>query len=170
MEFWTTVAVGMAFFVALAIAAMQIETWRYRHRPARQLRQPLAPRIFRRPSICYVLESLDEPGLVKVGFTRRSGAARARELEVQHGKRIRVIYELRMPWACEVEARLHARLRSASWRVHWSRGLGGEWYRPSGGARQLVAMVRDIGAEVERDARRMQSWGETQRATERWMG
>lgn len=164
---FAAVAAGI---LALIVGAMAFESWRYRrHRPPRQMRQPLAPRLFRRPSVCYVLESLEEPGVVKVGFSRRSGAARARELEAQHKKRLRVVYERRMPWACEVEARLHARLRSASWRVSWSRGLGGEWYRPTGGWRQMVALVQQIGVEVEREARRIQSWSENQRATERWL-
>ena len=165
MSNFMNIAMMVAIFLLIAFLLIQFENWRYsgrKRKPRRATGDGLRPGQFRRPTICYVIESINKPGLVKVGFSRRSGEIRRREMEKLHGKRLRLLYEVRMPWACEVEGRIHDRLRRIAWRFPWHYGLGGEWYRPPGGARQLIAMVESAAHEVEQDARRMGSWGERQ--------
>lgn len=160
---WILLIVGLLLLAAWTrIERMLIAG---RRRPWSRL-QPLPGKTFRRPSTLYILQCLDHPAIFKIGFTRRSGDVRAREIREKTGFRLQVVYELRMPWACEVEERVHARLMTVGWRLRGRPDFGTEWYRPPGGLQSLVAIIAPVAREVEQEARRKGSWGARQRITE----
>ncbi len=81
---------------------------------------------FRRPTnrpALYIIQSLEDPRLIKVGYTARKVETRMAEIAAQRGK-VRLLFSLRMPHAYAAEQAAHAAL-SRSWRV---KTLGGEWY------------------------------------------
>ena len=75
----------------------------------------------------YLMQSLNEPDLFKVGFTKRRTKDRRSELQGKVGGRLKVFYTLSMPNAYFTEQLVLRRLR----RRFWGRGdrRGTEWFR-----------------------------------------
>lgn len=167
------VGLSVVFWLALlgALCLLPLLRALERHRRCGRRRRwsrlpPMRRGSFRRSAVVYILESERVPGLFKVGFSRRGGQARSAEILRDTGHPTRLRHEVRMPWACEVEERLHARLEAVGWRLPRSHGLGTEWYRPPGGMPQILHFVRSVATEVEEEARRLGSWGDRQRILE----
>ncbi|MFV1630812.1 GIY-YIG nuclease family protein [Phaeobacter sp. JH20_18] len=83
----------------------------------------------RRPAwgTVYLMQSLDEPDLFKVGFTKRLTKSRRGELKGKVGGRLKIYYTLSMPNAYFVEQRVLRGLR-ARWFGRGDR-RGTEWFR-----------------------------------------
>ncbi len=75
----------------------------------------------------YLMRSVEDPDLFKVGFTERLSNTRRKELERHSGHCLRIFYTLSMPHAYICEQRLHRFYR----RRFFGRAseLGTEWYR-----------------------------------------
>lgn len=98
-------------------------------RRRRQRRRKAIAWFRRRPAwgTVYLMQSLDEPDLFKVGFTNRQTKDRRAELKGKVGGRLKVFYTLSMPNAYFTEQLVLRRLR----RRLLGRGdhRGTEWFR-----------------------------------------
>lgn len=75
-----------------------------------------------RPAV-YLIQSLQNPNRIKIGYTSRRVEVRMREIAAKNGP-VTLLFSLRMPHAYVTEQKAHARMR----RIFGVRNLGGEWY------------------------------------------
>lgn len=75
----------------------------------------------------YLMQSMDDPRLIKIGFTQRRTMDRRAELEEDAGGRLKIVYTLSMPHAYQVEQRVLSSMRKR----FFGRGdiRGTEWFR-----------------------------------------
>ena len=129
---------------------------RYRRRSARI--QWLSRRT--KNGTVYLMVSLDNPGLFKIGFTERLTTDRRRELERSSGERLTIAHSVSMPWAYATEQRLHRYYRNRLWGS--ARELGTEWFQlrrweSLGGVRKRMDRAARL---TEWEARLKLSWRE----------
>lgn len=103
-----------------------------------------------RPAI-YIIQSVQDPACIKVGYTGRKVETRMTEIAVKHGP-VRLLFSLRMPHAYPAEQTAHARLRNTR-RI---RSLGNEWYR--GDAHRIRREVLKAARTTRRRAKWRFAW------------
>lgn len=104
-----------------------------------------------RPAV-YVMQSLADRSLFKVGYTSRKVETRKAEIERTHGP-VRILLRVRMPHAYAAEMRAHRTLP----RKFGVRALGGEWYRCASAPRILRLVLR-CARGTRRSAKLRFSW------------
>lgn len=121
----------------------------------RVVHQEARVRWFRKPRnrpAVYVMRSLSDPSLFKVGYTARRIETRKAEIERVRGP-VSIVMRVRMPHAYAAEMLCHRRL-SAKMGV---KALGNEWYRCRS-EDKILRCVRSSVYKTRRSAKMRFSW------------